>query len=137
MGKLKRKNPLHVVLVAIIFRAGGRRRTAATRGISAKFRKLFTCVQYGLGNRAGESATNFEAKVAALKRMVGGRPTIWRYCRHSDLGWTASPIHLDTIFGKDTVAVRTLYLSCRKAGKAPVFTPVREPSEESQIGEFL
>ena len=32
-----------------------------------------------------------------------------------------------------TVAVRTSLLSCRKAGKTRVFTPVREPSEESRI----
>jgi hypothetical protein len=29
------------------------------------------------------------------------------------------------------LAVRTLRLSCRKAGKAPIFTPVRESSGES------
>jgi hypothetical protein len=32
-----------------------------------------------------------------------------------------------------TVAVRTSLLSCRKAGKTRVFTPVRQPSEESRI----
>jgi hypothetical protein len=32
-----------------------------------------------------------------------------------------------------TVAVRTSLLSCRKAGKTRVFTPVREPSEESRM----
>src|SRR5450631_2426396 len=32
-----------------------------------------------------------------------------------------------------TVAVRTSLLSCRKAGKTRVFTPVREPSEESRV----
>ena len=32
-----------------------------------------------------------------------------------------------------SIAVRTLRLSCRKAGKAPIFTPVRELSGESRI----
>src|SRR6476660_1721003 len=32
-----------------------------------------------------------------------------------------------------SIAVRTLRLSCRKAGKAPIFTPVRESSGESRI----
>ena len=32
-----------------------------------------------------------------------------------------------------TVAVRTSLLSCRKAGKTRVFTPVREPSGESRL----
>jgi hypothetical protein len=31
-----------------------------------------------------------------------------------------------------SIAVRTLRLSCRKAGKAPIFTPVRESSGESR-----
>src|SRR6476660_3688686 len=32
-----------------------------------------------------------------------------------------------------SIAVRTLRLSCRKAGKAPIFTPVRESAGESRI----
>ena len=32
-----------------------------------------------------------------------------------------------------SIAVRTLRLSCRKAGKAPIFTPVRESSGESRL----
>src|SRR6185437_5592289 len=32
-----------------------------------------------------------------------------------------------------SIAVRTLRLSCRKAGKAPIFTPVRESSGESRV----
>ena len=32
-----------------------------------------------------------------------------------------------------SIAVRTLLLSCRKAGKAPIFTPVRESSGESRL----
>ena len=32
-----------------------------------------------------------------------------------------------------SIAVRTLRLSCRKAGKAPIFTPVRESSGESRF----
>src|SRR4029077_6665999 len=32
-----------------------------------------------------------------------------------------------------SIAVRTLRLSCRKAGKAQIFTPVREPSGESRL----
>src|ERR1035437_3309623 len=35
-----------------------------------------------------------------------------------------------------TVAVRTSLLSCRKAGKTRVFTPVRESSGESRLGRF-
>src|SRR6185436_907235 len=33
--------------------------------------------------------------------LASSRPTIWRYRRHSDPGWTASPIRPDMIFGKD------------------------------------
>jgi hypothetical protein len=33
--------------------------------------------------------------------LASSRPTIWRHCRHSDLGWAASPIRPDMIFGKD------------------------------------
>ena len=33
--------------------------------------------------------------------LASSRPTIWRHCRHSDLGWTAPPIRPDIIFGKD------------------------------------
>ena len=29
--------------------------------------------------------------------------TIWRHCRHSDLGWTALPICPNMIFGKDSL----------------------------------
>ena len=32
-----------------------------------------------------------------------------------------------------SIAARTLRLSCRKAGKAPIFTPVRESSGESRL----
>ena len=32
-----------------------------------------------------------------------------------------------------SIAVRTLHLSCRNAGKAPIFTPVRESSGESRF----
>ena len=44
-----------------------------------------------------------------------------------------------TPFGlpKVTVAVRTSRLSCRKAGKAPTFTPVRESSGESQFSRRI
>jgi hypothetical protein len=35
------------------------------------------------------------------------------------------------------VAVRTSGLSCRKAGKAPIFTPVREPSGESRLRALI
>jgi len=34
--------------------------------------------------------------------LASNRPRIWRHCRHSDLGWAASPIRPDMIFGKDT-----------------------------------
>jgi hypothetical protein len=34
--------------------------------------------------------------------LTSSRPTIWRYRRHSDPGWTASPIRPDMIFGKET-----------------------------------
>src|SRR6185437_3248693 len=34
-----------------------------------------------------------------------------------------------------SIAVRTLRLSCRKAGKAPIFTPVRESSGESRFNQ--
>src|SRR5450759_5024457 len=34
--------------------------------------------------------------------LASNRPTIWRHCRHSDLGWAASPIRPDMIFGKDS-----------------------------------
>src|SRR6185503_10005305 len=34
--------------------------------------------------------------------LASSRPTIWRYRRHSDPGWTASPIPPDMIFGKDS-----------------------------------
>ena len=33
--------------------------------------------------------------------VTSSRPTVWRHCRHSDPGWTASPIRPDMIFGKD------------------------------------
>ena len=33
--------------------------------------------------------------------LTSSSSTIWRHCRHSDLGWTASPIRPDMIFGKD------------------------------------
>jgi len=33
--------------------------------------------------------------------LASSRPTIWRYRRHSDPGWTAPPIRPDMIFGKD------------------------------------
>ena len=32
-------------------------------------------------------------------------PTIWRHCRHSDLGWATSPIRPDMIFGKDNLVL--------------------------------
>ena len=35
-----------------------------------------------------------------------------------------------------SIAVRTLRLSCRKAGKAPIFTPVRESSGESRFNRL-
>src|SRR5262249_25319617 len=34
--------------------------------------------------------------------LASSSPTIWRHCRHSHLGWTASPIRPDMIFGKGT-----------------------------------
>jgi transposase InsO family protein len=33
--------------------------------------------------------------------LAPSSPTFWRHCRHSDLGWAASPIRPDIIFGKD------------------------------------
>ena len=33
--------------------------------------------------------------------LASSRPTIWRHCRRSDLGWATSPIRPDMIFGKD------------------------------------
>ena len=36
--------------------------------------------------------------------LASSSPTIWRHCRHSDLGRAASPIRPDMIFGKDTDA---------------------------------
>ena len=35
--------------------------------------------------------------------LASSRPTIWRHCRHSDLGGAASPIRPDMIFGKDSL----------------------------------
>ena len=37
--------------------------------------------------------------------LASSRPTIWRYRRHSDPGWTAPPIRPDMIFGKDSVCI--------------------------------
>jgi hypothetical protein len=33
--------------------------------------------------------------------LASSSPTVRRHCRHSDLGWAASPIRSDMIFGKD------------------------------------
>jgi len=35
--------------------------------------------------------------------LAASSPTICHHCRHSDLGWAASPIRSDMIFGKDTL----------------------------------
>ena len=33
--------------------------------------------------------------------VASNHPTVWCHCRHSDLGWAASLLHPDMIFGKD------------------------------------
>ena len=38
--------------------------------------------------------------------FASSRPTIWRHCRHSDLGRATSSIRPDMIFGKDTHPIR-------------------------------
>jgi hypothetical protein len=43
--------------------------------------------------------------------LAPNSPTIWRHCRHSDLGWAASPIPPDMIFGND----RSLNYTCCSA----------------------
>ena len=37
----------------------------------------------------------------SIDRLATSRPTSWRHSRHSNLGWAASPIRPDMIFGKD------------------------------------
>src|ERR1035437_2913493 len=37
--------------------------------------------------------------------LASSRPTIWHHCRHSDLGWAASPIRPDMIFGPEVEIV--------------------------------
>jgi hypothetical protein len=39
--------------------------------------------------------------IAERCAVASSRPTVWRHCRHSDLGWAASPIRPDMIFGKN------------------------------------
>ena len=40
--------------------------------------------------------------------FASNRPTIWCHCRHSDLGWAASQIRSDMIFGKDSIRDRPI-----------------------------
>ncbi|MGB8578122.1 MAG: integrase core domain-containing protein [Pseudolabrys sp.] len=60
--------------------------------------------------------------ITERRALASSRPTLWRHCRRSDLGWPASPIRPDMIFGKDNYNdVRTH----RSLGKdAPVSRPV-------------
>ena len=44
--------------------------------------------------------------------LAPSSPTIWCHCRNSDLGWAASQIRTDMIFGKDS--------TLRAASEAPV-----------------
>ena len=39
--------------------------------------------------------------------LASSGPTIWRHCRHSDLGGAAPPIRPDMIFGKDRAGLST------------------------------
>jgi len=75
-----------------IFRRGPRGYRAR---ISAKFRKLFfTCVQCGLGNRAGESATNFAGPSCRqiATRGAAARANARASCSKLNL----TPLHLYT-----------------------------------------
>ena len=53
--------------------------------------------------------------------LASSRPTISRYRRHSDPGWTAPPIRPDVIFGKD----RARFSDYKSAGYAKIpYAPV-------------
>jgi hypothetical protein len=58
-------------------------------------------------DRFGFFRNDCDLSVLGLEAQGNHTATIWRPCRHSDLGWTASPIRPDMIFGKDIGRLRS------------------------------